>query len=334
MMIRKTFLLLLSTLLSVSLQAPSAFAMDDFAGHTQEDLNIRVAQRGVEVYAELNDEEKFRYPVKNNWYVNSEDWDIKDLMWPPTGALVKKRGVPASEAFDSLLALGGRIDCRIAQYIVLIMSVRDLLGDVLFNSLCTQFEAQNPDKFFSPTESASLNPYFQLLTHERGTLHHSGKLGYFGYTPNIKEYARIHHSGPLRGECELLCGEPEGGLLHIGYGPFYKAGGRSWEEIVEHYKEETLTLPPPKPYTPPEESEILPNGRKPKNLQSLFDGLREREERFVEELRPLFKGKLEAAQREIWRSDLPIEVYYVDIEKLRTLLAEPLENSDSETEVE
>jgi hypothetical protein len=308
-----------------SWQTSQPFPDFNFDGSNQRDLNEWVALYGIEVYSHLNNSGNFEYPMKDEYSTNSEHWEAFSLFGESVVRFEKRKNVSASLALESLLMNQGKFDCRIALHIVFMECVRKLIGDTLFNRLSEQFEQEPLKDLFNPDDTKrlilagneSLNPYFRLTSHKCGSLYRLGKVGFFEYTPNIKEYATLHPQGFLRGDNGLLCLSNDGSTLsYIGYGDFYKVGPRSWNEMKTRFKEETLNLSTP-------EEIIVDASRIPVEVRGRYIDQMKRihktrlqdEKELMNSLKDTYDDKFTNLQNSFNKS-----AFFIDLEKVKTLL--------------
>ena len=298
---------------------------------TQEDLNKWVAKNGAEIYGLLNRNDKIGYPEdpKNPaYYTRSEHWSKKQDYGVYLVDFKKNNGISASTAIKSILESEGRFDCRIAQRIVFLECMRRLMGAGAFDECSHQFEkelsqdycAQKGDtRMLHLCGSESLNPYRRLTSQENGSLHRCGIIGYFGYIPNIKEYATLHFHGFLRGDHGLLCSDTNENL-YVGFGSFYKDGGLCWDDVVKRFEEETLTLSVPEKIVVNEESIRDPKKRAryiavmEKSHASYVQSHKES----IDSLRLTFKKKFKDRQYDPNDSFFS---FFIDLNKLKAFLS-------------
>lgn len=312
----------------------SVYGVDpfDFENGNQEDLNRWVARAGAEVYQKLNNDPMFDYPAgtkASDFYTKSDHWWVSANFLDSIVNLRKVPNVSASEALASLLTSEGRFDCRIAQRIVFSECMRALLGDTLFNLICESFETEPSQDVFSslPTKllslcgGESLNPYFRLTSRINGFLYSEGKVGYFGYIPNIPEYAALHPTGQLRGDNCLLCSDDDLSILVNGYGGFYSQGGQPWDLVKLRFKDETLKEREITPQVPVADESAPTNSRQEwarRMKARLAASERERLQKMRESLQQgeTYETKFEEEQR-TFQSDA--YVYYIDLEKVKQI---------------
>ena len=131
----------------------------------QQDLDLIVAEEAARVYRVINNSEKWAYPEGNttqNYKSNSLHWFAKDLYWVDLVEYQKVKEVSLCKALDSLLELGGHIDCRLVQKFVFLQCVRSVLGDKLFDRTCKEFEDQEDKKFWLAGGEPT-NPFMKLI---------------------------------------------------------------------------------------------------------------------------------------------------------------------------
>ena len=311
---------------------PTAHSFDIKMG-SQADLNNWVALNGAEIYHYLNNHHKISYPKESKnlqFHTESEDW----VAHSPHGGnqidFIKKEGVPASKAIQSLLASGGQFDCRIAQGIVFLECMRRLIGDVIFDQLATQFETELSEDLSAKKGetrklhlcgSKVLNPYIRLTTQENGSLYKCGGAGYFGYIPNIEEYAILHPYGFLRGDHGFICSNGQKNSedkLYVGFGSFYKEGGLRWADVVSRFKKETLT-PSSFDDTAASENRVPPirSAARVEALKRLRAEAEQQKKIFVTNLQDTYEDKLK--QRQIEFREISAS-YFISIEFLKALL--------------
>lgn len=269
---KKVFILLASIM---SLSVNSLFAMEslpdeeipshgisrkfDLERGSQDELNLWVAENSVEIYLLLNNSQLFGYPEPNNnpnYYTQSKDWRLYNPYMGATVDFIKNKAIPPSVAIHSILTSEGRFDCRLAQRIVLMELMRRLMGNDAFDEYGRQFEeevsqdfslSQGTTRELHLSGDVALNPFYRLTCGARNSLYRrdynsgSKATGYFGYIGNINEYAHLHPYGLLRGDHGFLY-KKQDVSLYVGYGSFYKNGGLPWNEVVQRFKSETLTL--------------------------------------------------------------------------------------------
>lgn len=292
----------------------------------QKSLNQWVARNGADIYRRLNNDPNFGYPGQNKYYTTSIYWYTTKIPWEHTVSLVKKRDVSASLALKDLLKNEGRFDCRLAQRIVFMECVRRLIGDNCFDEICAQFEKEQSKDILGIVDetkllfldgSINLNPYLRLASFDRGTLYRVSKVGYFGYSPNIEEYAILHPKGDLRGDHGLLCLGTDETMPHFaGCGAFYKQGPRSWDDMVVRYKHETITLFIPQ--------EVIVDGS---HIRA------DRRERYIKQMEAVYKAhltmqkELRESLKDTYENQLRFlqysfmgTVFYIDLEKVKPLL--------------
>ena len=233
----------------------------DLERGTQDELNLWVAENGVNIYHHLNNSPLFGYPEANNnpnYYTKSNCWSIYKPYMGNTVEFIKEQDIPTSEAIHSILTFEGRFDCRLAQRIVFLEIMRRLMENEAFDECGKQFEKEVSQDIFVREGTTrdlylcgdtALNPYYRLTCGTRYSLYHSADYaegqanGYFGYIGNINEYAYLHPYGLLRGDHAFLYSHSGNNVsLYVGYGSFYKNGGLPWNEVVERFKSETLNL--------------------------------------------------------------------------------------------
>lgn len=303
----------------------------DFETGDQTDLNNWVARNGAEIYQYLNNRDNIGYPAesKNLQYkTESEDWVVDGSVWGHQVDFIKKKEVPASKAIQSLLTSGGQFDCRIAQRIVFLECMRRLMGDVIFDRCAEQFESElSQDAFATKGETRKLhlcgdivlNPYMRLTTSENNSLYTCGMSGYFGYIPNIEEYAKLHPHGFLRGDHGLICSTSQQSAqdtLYVGFGSVYKNGGIRWDNVVGHFKEETLTEPSLETF---EKNDDQPSSSRAARYNKIMSALREAElqtqKDIAKQLQHTFEGQFIQRQIDFKK---PSASYFVNINLLKT----------------
>ncbi|MBA3813187.1 MAG: hypothetical protein H0X26_01640 [Alphaproteobacteria bacterium] len=314
----------------------------DFETGTQDDLNQWVAKSGAQIYHHLNNNSLFGYPEANNnpqYYTHSKYWRVHKPDMGNTVEFIKVKGIPPSEAIKSILALEGRFDCRIAQRIVLMEIMRRLMGDESFDHYGQIFETELSQDAFAKTGetrqlylcgATAVNPYYRLTCGTNYSLYHSDNLpkgkaiGYFGYIGNIEEYAYLHPYGLLRGDHAFLYSGSNNNSLYVGYGSFYKNGGLPWDEVVERFKSETLTL------SFPEECKYsqyeLLNDRTKRNAEEAHKGNLQAHKNLISSLQSnydskdcfkSFEYKFQIRQSYIYKE---IASFYIDLEKVKNCL--------------
>lgn len=294
----------------------------------QENLNRWVAKEGAKIYFYLNNSGRFDYPIKNttsSYYTKSEYWEPFSLIMSPIVSFIKKRGTPASIALKSLLESEGRFDCRIAQKIIFHSCILKLIGEKNFNEINQKFE----ETFSMPSMDGyprgilfldgpqSLNPYMDFTFQEKSSLYCCGKIGYFGYTPNIKEYERLHFEGSLRGDHGLLCSDDDEEIqLYAGYGEFYKQGAQPWHEVMLRFKQETLSISPAIEKLI-DTSKISDSSREVyiRHKSELNKKIQKDKEILVKSLKESYENKFQSRQKEFEGS-----VFFINLEKIKSML--------------
>ncbi|MGV8948655.1 MAG: hypothetical protein ACOH2E_04730 [Candidatus Paracaedibacter sp.] len=296
----------------------------------QTDLNKWVAKNGAEIYHHLNNHPNFGYPeeIKEpHYYTLSENWYASHSYGENQVDFIKKKDILASVAIRSLLVSEGRFDCRIAQRIVFLECMRRLMGDMTFDECNKQFEAElSQDVHENKDETRklhlcggiTLNPYYRFSSQKECSLYSSGTPGYFGYIPNIKEYATLHPYGLLRGDHGLLCSDPEENeetVLYVGYGSFYKDGGLLWDAVVARFKKVTLTLSLPEKAVIDEDKRTNPRlSTYVKQIEKLHASTLQRHKDFIESSHNTYEKNLEERQIDFCE---PAASYFIDLNNLK-----------------
>ena len=206
-------------------------------------FDMGIAATAKRVYGQMN--ERWTYPTQD------APFGSESAFWKPVegtyrlcldASYMAKRsnGAPYDfcAAFDSLLALPARLECRITYQMAKIMCVRGILGDDLFNTLARQIwedviNLERPCTFIK-----NLSKTFW----RQGIYLESRLVGRGFYVTNLSDYKNRHPTGAYQGHNLMGVGYDQ----MVGFGEIFKDGpvtrAKVLEDLYTAYGDETLTF--------------------------------------------------------------------------------------------
>lgn len=232
------FLCLIGLSLHLSTSALSSIFSDPVSS-----FDKGIAETATRVYAQMN--ERWAYPTDEApCGSDSPFWITPEgcYLLCPNEIYMAQHASGASfdfcAAYDSLLALPARVECRIAAQMAKTMCVREILGDALFNTLARQI-------WNDATRLEERATFFAELSHTfwfPGEYRECRLVGRGFYVANLADYKSRYPYGSYQGHNLMGVGHNK----MVGFGEIFKDGPVTRTKVLEDlhgaYGDETLTF--------------------------------------------------------------------------------------------